>query len=165
MSWNAAGLLVQGEVGSDVLAALPGEPRESGEKGSGDEVFSSGFAAAYAVATVGGWTVLADPWISALYDEELSPRLAEGRRVLTFIANGMTDTYGMGWYIDGAVVRDVLVVEGETVAEEGVPLPEEEGIALSEEDDVFALIARLTGVDFGTIAEAEYRFLINTGAE
>ncbi|WP_431950941.1 hypothetical protein [Nocardia lijiangensis] len=165
MGWNAAGLLVEGEVGSDVLAALPGAPQPSGETGSGVEVFSNSFPADYAVATVGGWTVLADPWISALYDETLSPRLAEGRRVLTFIANSVTSTYGMGWYVDGAVVRDVLVVEGETVAEEGVPLPEEDGIGLYEEDDVFALISRLTGVDFGTIVDAEYRFLSNTAAE
>ncbi|WP_431972564.1 hypothetical protein [Nocardia sp. bgisy134] len=165
MGWNAAGLLVEGEIGSDVLAALPGAPLASGETGSGDEVFSSSFAADYAVATVGGWTVLADPWISALYDETLTPRLAEGRRVLTFILNGATDTYGIGWYVDGAVVRDVLVVEGETVAEEGVPLPEEDGIGFGAEDDVFALTARLTAVDFGTIAEAEYRYLSNSAPE
>ncbi|MCP2315181.1 hypothetical protein APR12_000511 [Nocardia amikacinitolerans] len=162
MGWNVAGLLVEGEIGKNELVALPGAPDENGETCSGYEVFSTSFQGDYAIAAVGGWTVLADPWISVLEDESAGPRLAEGRRLLTFVGNGTTDMYGVGWYVDGELVRDVLVVEGEPVAEEGVPLPEEDGLGLHQEDDLFALMLRLTGVDFGSVADAEYRVLENT---
>ncbi|MFI9508302.1 hypothetical protein [Nocardia sp. NPDC052566] len=161
MGWIAAGLLVEGTLDDYELALLPGAPQPTGESASGSEVFSSEFGGDYAVATVGEWTVLADPDMRAAYDLS-SPLFTEGRRVLVFVAHGVASTYAIDWYVDGVSVRSIIDAEGERAVDDGDPIPEEAGFAVLDEDAVFALMHRLTGITFGQVTDATYRPLGNT---
>lgn len=154
MGWHASGLIVQGNVDP---AQFPGLPRASGQQLSGDEVYSDGFAGEFATASVGAWNVVADPQLQAAFDDSLVAGLSRGSRALAFVTHGVSTVRGFAWYVDGSAIRRVIYAEGEVAEEYGAPIAEEAGLPDPiDEDYVFEIVARLTGMDWADIAEASY---------
>lgn len=161
MGWRMAGLMVEGGTEDVVVAALPGSPRSTGVAMSGDAALTMALDADYAVAGVGGWTVVSDPRIQAAWSGEVCDALCEDmRRVWCFLVDDLTTTHGFAWYTEEGLVRTALYVEGELEDSAGDPLPEEENLPdVASEDFVPALAARLTGIGIAALLDASYTAL------
>jgi hypothetical protein len=94
-----------------------------------------------------GWTHIVDTELVMMTKESVwCHRSREwAARVLTWICEGASGTYGFALYENGTKRRSVLVMDGEVHEDFGAPLPEEEGIAWSEafEDEVLQVTERL----------------------
>lgn len=157
MGWTANGLLVEGTVD---LARLPGHTEDSGENVDLGQAFSR--PVDYAVAVIDGWTSILDPHLLLTFDDDAVLALAGDRRALAYAAHSVSDTYGFTWYSGGQPLRRVIYSAGEIADETGGVLPEEARLEPGiDEDFVFDIIAGLTGLDWGPIAEATYR--VRTG--
>ncbi|GAA4010943.1 hypothetical protein GCM10022247_36520 [Allokutzneria multivorans] len=147
MGWRTIGLMVENRSASEVLLALPGNPSPTGETRVGDEALSMSLDTDYALAEVGGWTVVSDPKVAVACDSDACGSLsASGGRVLTFIMDTSTTTYAFFWYVDGRHVRTAAYVEGEPAELVGEPLAEEAELPERWSEDFVPEIAhRLTG--------------------
>ncbi|MBW0271361.1 hypothetical protein ATM97_11410 [Nocardia sp. MH4] len=153
MGWTANGLLVEGAVDP---TRLPGHPGGSGETVDLAQAFSR--PVDYAVAEVDGWTSILDPHILVTFDDDVVLALAETRRALAYVAHSVSDVYGFTWYSGGQPIRRIIYSAGELADESGEVLPDEARLeAAIDEDFTFDIIAGLTGLGWGKIADATYR--------
>ncbi len=113
-----------------------------------------------AVYVSNGWTHILDPELvlSSLGAKEwlrLSGELYS--RVVCWICEGTSGSYGFSLYDGGALLRDVMAVDG-IVEEKGAPRPEEEGVDWEEafEDDVMNVVANLGAQYHGLAEEVPY---------
>ncbi|MEU0539622.1 hypothetical protein ABZ319_07105 [Nocardia sp. NPDC005978] len=144
------GLTLEGVVD---VAGLPGRPFEVGEFVEFDAVFTE--PRDYGVSSVGGWTCIADPQFRVVFDDAAVQALSCSGRVLAWVTNSVSTVHGFAWYIGGVPVRRIVYAEGEVVDEHGQPLPEEASAPEPvDEEFVFEMIARLTGLNFGVISAA-----------
>lgn len=152
MGWNVQGLIVEGSVDP---ADLPGRPRETGERADIDAVHHEPHH--YGIATVAGWTFIADPEFRVSLDQQAVLQVAGTRRSFAWVTNSVSTTHGFAWYLEAAMVRRIIYTEGGVADEQGAPLPEEQDAPepLSE-DYVFEMMRRLTGVGWGEGADAVY---------
>jgi hypothetical protein len=149
MGLRTAGLLIEDADRAAVLAALPGHPRLSGARLSGDEALRMPPASTfdYAVAHLGRWTLVSDPTVEAFGSTEVGEELAGGGRAFAFLIHSTSTVYGFSWYVGGALVRRAIYVEGVPKEEAGQPLAEESGLPdPASEDHVSDLAVRLTGL-------------------
>ncbi len=158
VGWKVQGLIVQGSVDP---TDLPGQPYETGESADIDTVHHGPHD--YGVATVDGWTFIADPEFRVSFDEQAVLQVSGTRRALAWVTNSVSTTHGFAWYLEGEMVRQIIYTEGELADEHGAPLPEEQGAPepLSE-DYVFEMMLRLTGVGWGAGAGADYSVWVCT---
>lgn len=153
MGWTANGLLVEGAID---VSRLPGHTADTGASVDLGEAFSR--PVDYAVAEIGGWTSILDPHFQLTFDDDTALALAGDRRVLAYAAHSVSDTYGFAWYSGGQPLRRIIYAAGEIADETGGVLPEEARLAPGiDEDFVFDIIAGLTGLSWGAIADAAYR--------
>lgn len=153
MGWTANGLLVEGTIDA---ARLPGHPGDSGETVDLAQAFSR--PVDYAVAEVDGWTSILDPHILVTFDDDAVLALSGTRRALAYAAHSVSDTYGFGWYSGGQPIRRIIYSAGELADETGGVLPDEARLEADiDEDFIFDIIANLTGLGWGKIADATYR--------
>lgn len=151
MGWNASGFIVAGEFDP---GALPDIRRRTGERA--EFPTGSSAVAGLGVARLGGWTVVADPDLDVVFDDAALEAIP-APRVLTFFAHSVSDTYGFAWFADGRLRRRLITAESDVVEEAGEALPEESHRGeFVDEDFVFDLIERLTGLGWDAVAEAEY---------
>ncbi|MGV9408884.1 hypothetical protein ACWDOP_03130 [Nocardia sp. NPDC003693] len=150
MGWKVQGLAVDRAVDP---ADLPGRPYEVGELVEFDEVFRRPHD--YGVSSVGGWTCISDPQFRVVFDDDAVRALSCTGRALAWVTNSVSTVHGFAWYVDGVPVRRIVYAEGEVVDEYGDPLTDESS-ALEPvgEDYMFEMMARLTELKFGAIADA-----------
>lgn len=92
----------------------------------------------------GEWTHIADfeliLFSEPLLWKELSKRW--NTRIVAWICEGTSGTYGFSLYENGELFRQVLSVDGKLSQIVGEPLPEEDGLEWEHacEDDIFVLI-------------------------
>ncbi|MEV0853748.1 hypothetical protein [Nocardia fluminea] len=152
VGWKVEGLIVEGSVNP---ADLPGCPRKTGEVVDLDTVHGRPYE--YGVAVVGNWTFIADSEFRVIFDEEAVVRIAGASRALAWVTNSVSTIHGFAWYREGEVVRQIIYAEGEVVDEYGPAIPEEEDAPEPlDEDYVFEMMERLTGVIWGAVADARY---------
>jgi hypothetical protein len=162
MGWNVAGILLHDASVDDVVKGLPGGPVDTGRRLSGDEGLSMGADADHAVGVVGEWTMITDPGMQVMFDQDAWESLSSAsRRALAFIVHSVSSTYGFSYHVDGRPARELLHVEGECVRDEGDPLPEESDLPEpGTEDHVLGLIGHLTGDQWwSAILDAPFRIL------
>jgi hypothetical protein len=106
-----------------------------------------------AVALHAAWTVILDPELVMVTEEEACARLASRTRapVFSMICEGASGTYSFS-LLDPDVRRAYMSVAGEVQDDRGAPLPEEAGIDLARifEDDVLLVMERL-GVPYAAL--------------
>lgn len=96
------------------------------------------------VYTDGEWTHIADfeliLFSEPLLWKELSKRW--NTRIVAWICEGTSGTYGFSLYENGELLRQILSVDGKLSQIVGEPLPEEDGLEWEHacEDDIFVLI-------------------------
>ena len=160
MGWLAAGYLVHDAPLESVVSLLPGDPHATGERVSGERALRLSMLTGpvYGLAETGGWTVVSDPGLQIVYDQEAGERLSANRRALAFLLHSVSAVYGFSLYTDGALTRRALYVEGAPEETTGAPLSAEQGLPHpSTEDHVLALIPRVTGIAWPALVAATYR--------
>ncbi len=112
-----------------------------------------------ALGMVGGWAVL---WAdTALVWGEFPQAASSGRCVLACLLSSVGSCYGFSWFADGALRRAAIFQEGAHIENVGEPLAEEAGLSVPDwgpdEEYVFELTARLTGVSQSDLMAALYQ--------
>lgn len=152
MGWDTSAVFVAGRKSAEVLALLAEgvavEP--SGDPVTGDVATSlEGINVLYAAET-GNWCQVWDP--CGGYAMNGTQTLASGgTRALGVLFASLSGTYGFFLIEDGAVVRNVIVCEGELAVDEGEPLPAESTIDMPfglDDDSLWAVIEAVTGLTF-----------------
>lgn len=115
-----------------------------------------------ALGAAGGWAVLWDP-NAQLRRSDFPQAVSRGRRALACRFGSVDSRYGFHYSVDG-VLRRAAVFQGNAVEESvGAALPEEAGLAAPvwgpDEDYLFEIMARLTGVSQGDLEAATYQVL------
>lgn len=155
MGWKVSGLIAEGSLDP---SRLPGSPRETGETIDPHLAYSR--VVDYAIAGVDGWTAIADPHFLTFFGDDAAPALSGTSRALSFVTHSVSDTHGFEWFLNGESVRRVIYSQGEVVDEYGDALPEEKNLSDWVDDDcIFEIISRLTGLAWEHLAEAAYRVL------
>lgn len=146
MGWNTAALYLRDATADEAVAALAGADATA-DWVSADEATSGAHDGVLFAATAGGWAQAWDPSGRFVFD------CAPDAAALTVCFSSVASTYGFTLFgDDGGVARDFLVSEGETVRDEGEPLPAETRIELPswgpDEDFVWAVIEAVTGTGY-----------------
>ena len=94
-----------------------------------------------------GWTHVLDPELVMMSEEDvwLGISAGRGRRVLCWVCEGASGTYGFSLYENGRKRRAVCYSDGQLEEDEGDLIPEEVGIRWDEafEDDVLQVAEQL----------------------
>ena len=105
-----------------------------------------------------GWTFIVDPELVLMSDDVwLEYSRHWNTRVVGWLCEGASGTYGLTVFQSGQKLREVLVRDGEIAVNQGVRLPEELNIDWNEawEDDVFEVAERL-GAEFDLLTDRDY---------
>jgi hypothetical protein len=153
MGWKVSGLIAEGPFDP---SQLPGRPQETGECIDLDLAYSR--VVDYAIAGVDGWTAIVDPQFLTFFGDDAAPVLSGTSRALSFVTHSVSDTHGFEWFLNGESVWRVIYSQGEIADEYGDALPEENDLPdWIDEDFIFEIIWRLTGLAWGEVAHASYR--------
>ena len=88
-----------------------------------------------AVGYLNGWTVMwGRPILCNDFDDPKFAALSSGAKLLYFVAEGTSGTYGFSWYVDGVKIRQWIEQEGEILIDAGTLLPEEGKLPDAEDD-------------------------------
>jgi len=163
MSVSTAALLVRDMSVGRLKAALPGRYFETDDPIDAGVAFSPALGQDTAVTSIGAWTVLCEARADLTSCDPLLRRLSIGRRVFAFVRHDGSGLHGFQSLEDGAVRRRVVYQDGRLVEATGTPLPEEAGLGHPAfglwRDDVLTLAARVTGVSWHALEDADYRRL------
>jgi hypothetical protein len=155
MGWKVSGLIAEGSLDP---SQLPGRPQETGEILDLDLAYSR--VVDYAIAGVDGWTAVADPQFLTFFGDDAALALSGTSKALCFVTHSVSDTHGWEWLLNGESVRRIIYSQGEVVDEYGDALPEENDLPdWVDEDFIFEIIWRLTGLASGDVSDASYRVL------
>lgn len=107
--------------------------------------------ALWAIWVDNGWTVIYDPEMVNLFEEEALLSLTEkiNTEVFTFIIQSTSNSFGFAKYNQRAKEREFMVVDGTITADFGTPISEESNLNINEQtfiDDIVSLALRI-GVD------------------
>ena len=105
-----------------------------------------------------GWTHVVDPELVLMVNDVwIRYSQAWNNRILGWLCEGASGSYGITVFNAGRRVRQVLAVDGEVSGDEGDPLPEEANTDWSEawEDDVLE-IARRFGAEYDYLENRDY---------
>lgn len=106
----------------------------------------------------GGWTFIVDPELVLMVDDVwLEYSRKWNTRVVGWVCEGASGSYGLTVFDSGTKRREVFSGEGEVRIDEGKPLPEELGMDWSQawEEDVVEIATRL-GAEYDFLADREY---------
>lgn len=157
MGWNLHLSVVRGRTTAD-LAAL-------GMFGLADEPVTAEEATGLpspAVAQAGEDLLFIDgAMIATEFNVVLAAKL--GAEVVTGIFSSVSDAYVWSVLQPDGSHRSLAVSGGVTAQEEGAPTPEEQGIEILDEDTLFTLLEKRTGLDEGWLELPAYP-LVNAPA-
>jgi len=115
-----------------------------------------------ALGAVGGWAVF---WNSngQILAGDTPQNFSRGRRALGAALGSVDSRYGFFYYVDGALKRGVTYGVSEVLEQVGAALPEETELSTParqyDEDHIFEMVTRLTGVSFADLCAAPYQRL------
>jgi hypothetical protein len=127
-----------------------------------EEAFSLSLDPNMAVGDVKGWAVF---WNGSgqILRSEFPAEVSRGRRSLGCQLISGDSQYGFSYFVNGALRRSIVYELNAVLDEVGLQLSEEIGFAVAEwgpdEDFVFGVMERLTGISLGDLQEASYRVL------
>jgi hypothetical protein len=152
MSWNTSVLLAERKSLADMKRIIPDVFSVTNRTLGWEAASSASLGQDIALGEFLGWGVLWTPNIRVTMFPEVLEAASQGGRALSLILAGASDRYGFCLYADGKEVRRLLRERRKPVEEAGTPLPEETGWAgLDDEDALFELAHRLTGLDVANI--------------
>lgn len=109
-----------------------------------------------AVYVAHGWTYIVDPEMVMPFQEQVWPAISSQNdsRIIGWICEGASGTYGLRVFGQDGLERDVLVADGQLVSNLGRPLPAEKGVDWTHafEDDVLRIAEEL-GAPFKELTE------------
>lgn len=108
--------------------------------------------------TNGNWTVLVDPEMVVMHQDELADYSQKWKaRVVGIVMEGTSGSYGFRVFALGEQQRLVMAIDGAVVVNEGAPLPEEEGIDWTRvfESECLTLAERF-GIAFDLTVDRTY---------
>jgi hypothetical protein len=148
MGWNVSVVLVEGRTLAQVKKAIPDVFAVTDREVEWEDAISSALHPGAAIGEIPGWVAL---WSQndrlVMFDEFLESTSRGGRAVVCLQASVST-IHGFMVYAKGKHQRTLVRENYEPVADEGDPLPEEAGLDWEDDEDtVFEVIRRLTGVD------------------
>lgn len=115
-----------------------------------------------ALGAVGGWAIFWNPNAQIL-EGDAPLDFSRGRRALGATLGSVGSLYGFSYYVDGALKRGIVYEGNEVLEEVGATLPEEADLSAPawgpDEDFVFEITARLTGVSLDDLLAARYQLL------
>ena len=105
-----------------------------------------------------GWTFIVDPeLVLNTNDAWLHYSKKWKARIIGWLCEGTSATYGLALYESGKQRREVASVDGNVVVEKGKPLPEESKVDWGEADEKTVLqLAERIGAKYEFPAKAEY---------
>jgi len=164
MAYNTAFLLIAGVTAAEAMALFDAAdmfaPAEA--KVGFEEASSLFLHPNLAVGDVKGWAVL---WNAngQILRSDFPAAVSRGRRVLTCLLSSGDSRYGFSCFVDGAMRRSIVYKLNKVVDETGTKLSEEIGLTVPrwgpDEDFIFGVMERLTGVSFGDLQAATYGVL------
>lgn len=122
----------------------------------------------------GSWTMITDsmPFVSAnntapvgsIWSREVDGFLREaslgGKTAFGVVLSRLTGNYGFSLHRDGKHVRSFLIQRGNTLVDEGGPIPEEEGFSQAEDlERALFLLMRKLDVPFHDFESVKFEFL------
>jgi len=105
-----------------------------------------------------GWTFIVDPELVLMSDDVWLEYSAKwNTRVIGWVCEGASGSYGLTVFDSGSKRREVLSSDGEVAVNKGKPLPEELDMNWNEawEDDIVEIAKRL-GAEYNFLADREY---------
>ncbi len=164
MGWNTIAFFAEGDPSTTLMPAFEDSWTPTDNELALDEASSSGLAPDMAFAEVKGWSALWAPGQETLAEvAELVDDLSVAGRALAVVLSGVTSSYGFLWSIDGEITRAIYYADDEPAIDRGAALPEEEGIDRPswgyDEDWIFTIVSRLTGISYQDLDAATYRRL------
>ena len=161
MTWRAAGWVVVDKSPAELRQAVEDTLDEIGPM-SGYR--PTGFGdVSFALGDTKGGAALWDPIGKLAFGprgEDLRRALSRGTRLVAFQVNSESEKHGVRVYEDGEPVRVVEIESWRVVRESGDVLPVEAGIPPRivgrDEDWVFDLLEKATGVAFSDLGNARY---------
>src|SRR5260370_8817257 len=107
---------------------------------------------------INGWTSMIDPGIVLMgNDAWLAYSKKWKARIVGWLCEGTSASYGLTLYESGKQRRQVVSVDGNVVVEKGKPLPEESKVDWGEADEKTVLqLAERVGAKYEFPAKAEY---------
>ena len=105
-----------------------------------------------------GWTYVVDPEMVLMLDNVWLDRSRKwGTRVIGWLCEGTSNSYGLSVFQNGEQVRKVMTGNGRILTNDGAPLEEEDGLdwAWAIDADVIGVVMRL-GADFDFSDDRDY---------
>lgn len=168
MTWRAAGWVVVDKSPAELRRTVEDTLDEIGPmSGYAPAGTAAGFGdASFALGDANGSAALWDPIGKLAFGprgEELRCALSRGTRLVAFQVNNESEKHGVRVYENGRPVRVVEIESGRVVRETGTALAVERAIAPRvvgrDEDWVFDLLEKATGVAFADLGDARYELL------
>jgi hypothetical protein len=119
-----------------------------------------------AVYVANGWTFIVDPEMVLMTDDIwLKYSKKWKNRVIGWICEDTSGTYGLAQYKEGKKQRLIVSVDGEIKAKEGTPLPEEAKFKWEDAstDRLMKLLKKI-GPDYDYLADREYTVFTLNGS-
>lgn len=163
MGWSAAGWVVVDKTAHELREVVSDTLAEIGPmSGYGPQFADSSFALGQTQRGAALW----DPIGKLAFGprgEDLRRAASKGTRLVAFRVSSAQGKLGVAVYEDGAPVRTIEVEAGKPVRQVGPALEAEREVAAPatglDEDWMFALIERVTGVGFEALGDARYELL------
>ena len=105
-----------------------------------------------------GWTFLVDPELVLMNNDVwLDFSKKWNNRVVGWVCEGASGSYGLTVFDAGGKRREVMVGDGEILLNDGEPIPEESCINWNDawEDDILDIAGRI-GAEYDSLSDREY---------
>jgi hypothetical protein len=175
MSWHTCGLLIKDDIADtpeECFARLGLMPLQFDEFVDFDEAVSLELVGK-AYAYIEGWHVIFDPMLffdldenptadgSGFVPDAIESGIAKsGLNSIVFLLEGSSGTYGISQYVDGRIVRCLLVQEDEILQNEGTPLPFEQMLLAESQGDYeqfILMFAQKLALNFDKLQNQQFR--------
>jgi hypothetical protein len=163
VGWNTCGVLVENIPVDELLESVPDVFSRTQEELDFSAAASRDLAPNFAVGPVKDWCIFWDPNGNIAWDDETISELSVGRRALAFLMVSAASYYGFKVFIDGDMTRSVVYQDHEILEETGAKAPGEDSIKPAswgyDEDAIFAMIRKFTGLGADDMEERRYAYL------
>lgn len=148
MGWSTTVLLAKGKKLADMKRVIPDVFAATKRRLVWEDASAAALGSDVALGAIPGWGVIWTPNDSVTLFLEVLEEASRGSRAFTFVLDGGGTRCGFCVYEDGKELRRVMRQGFKFVEEVGDPLSEESGLDWrDDEDTIFELARRLTGVD------------------
>jgi hypothetical protein len=148
MGWNSSVVLVAGRTLAQVKKAIPDVFAVTDRVVGWENATSSALHPGAAIGEIPGWVALWSQNDRLVMFEEFLEAVSRGGRAAVCLQASVSTIHGFLVYAKGKHCRTLVRENFKPVAEVGDPLPEEAGLTWEDDEDtVFEVVQRLTGVD------------------